>query len=58
MKRHGVLDLTRELKLVGMRAAYDKVLSNALKRQHSAAQRVGNLLQAEIAEQQARSIPR
>lgn len=56
MERHEVLDLMRELKLVGMRAAYDEVLSNALKRQHPAAQFVGNLLQAEIAEKQARSI--
>ncbi len=56
MERHEVLDLMRELKLVGMRAAYDEVLSNALKRQHPAAQIVGNLLQAEIAEKQARSI--
>ncbi len=56
MERHEVLDLMRELKLVGMRAAYDEVLSNALERQHPAAQIVGNLLQAEIAEKQARSI--
>ena len=56
MERHEVMDLMRELKLVGMRAAYDEVLSNALKRQHPAAQIVGNLLQAEIAEKQARSI--
>ncbi len=56
MERHEVLDLMRELKLVGMRAAYDEVLSNALKREHPAAQIVGSLLQAEIAEKQARSI--
>lgn len=56
MERHEVLDLMRELKLVGMKAAYDEVLSNALKRQHPAQQIVGNLLQAEIAEKQARSI--
>ena len=56
MERHEVMDLMRELKLVGMRAAYDEVLSDALKRQHPAAQIVGSLLQAEIAEKQARSI--
>ena len=56
MERHEVLDLMRELKLVGMRAAYDEVLSDALKRQHPTAQIVGSLLQAEIAEKQARSI--
>ena len=56
MERHEVIDLMRELKLLGMRAAYDEVLSNALKRQHPAQQIIGNLLQAEIAEKQARSI--
>ncbi len=56
MERHEVLDLMRELKLVGMRAAYDEVLSDALKRQHPAAQIVGSLLQAEIAEKQARRV--
>jgi DNA replication protein DnaC len=56
MERHDVIELMRELKLMGMRAAYDEVLSNALKRQHPAQQIVGSLLQAEIAEKQARSI--
>ena len=56
MERHEVIDLMRELKLVGMKAAYDEVLSNALKRQHPAQDIVGSLLQAEIAEKQARSI--
>jgi DNA replication protein DnaC len=56
MERHEVLELMGELKLVGMKAAYDEVLSNALKRQHPVQQIVGNLLQAEIAEKQARSI--
>ncbi len=56
MERHEVIELMRELKLLGMRAAYDEVLSNALKRQHAAQDIVGSLLQAEIAEKQARSI--
>ena len=56
MERHDVIELMRELKLIGMRAAYDEVLSNALKRQHPAQQIIGSLLQAEIAEKQARSI--
>ena len=56
VERHEVIDLMRELKLVGMKAAYDEVLSNALKRQHAAQDIVGSLLQAEIAEKQARSI--
>ncbi len=56
MGRHEVLELMSELKLVGMKAAYDEVLSNALKRQHPAQQIISDLLQAEIAEKQARSI--
>ena len=56
MERHEVIDLMRELKLVGMKAAYDEVLSNALKRQHAAQDIVGSLLRAEVAEKQARSI--
>ena len=56
MERHEVIELMGELKLVGMKAAYDEVLSNALKRQYPAQDIVGSLLQAEIAEKQARSI--
>ena len=56
MERHEVIDLMGELKLVGMKAAYDEVLTNGLKRQHAAQDIVGSLLQAEIAEKQARSI--
>lgn len=56
MERHEVIDLMRELKLVGMKAAYDEVLSNALKRQHPTQDIIGSLLQAEVAEKQARSI--
>jgi DNA replication protein DnaC len=56
MERHDVLGLMDELKLVGMKAAFDEVLANGLKRQHSAQQIVGDLLAAEIAEKKARSI--
>ncbi len=45
-----------ELKLFSMRAAYDDVMSKAIKRQHEPPQVVGDLLAAEIAEKQARSI--
>ncbi len=45
-----------ELKLFGMRSAYDEVTAAALKRQHEPPQIVGSLLKAEIAEKQARSI--
>src|ERR1700709_2479053 len=56
MERHEVIDLMGELKLVGMKAAYDEVLSNALKRQPPTQDIIGSRLQAEIAEKQARSI--
>jgi DNA replication protein DnaC len=44
------------LKLYGMRSAYDEIMSNAIKRQHEPPRLVGDLLQSEIAEKQARSI--
>ena len=44
------------LKLYGMRSAYDEVMGNAIKRQHEPPRIVGDLLQSEIAEKQARSI--
>src|SRR5215210_1035848 len=56
MERHEILEMMGELKLAGMRAAFDEVLANGVKRQHAAQQIVGDLLAAEIAEQQARSI--
>lgn len=45
-----------ELKLAGMRAAFDEVLADGLKRQHPVQRIVGDLLRAEIAEKQTRSI--
>ena len=56
MERTEVLDLMGELKLYGMRLSYDEVMSTGLKRQHAPPQIVGDLLKAEIAEKQARSI--
>lgn len=56
MERHKILEMMGELKLAGMRAAFDEVLTNGVKRQHSVQQIVGDLLAAEIAEKQARSI--
>ncbi len=44
------------LKLYGMRSAYDEVMATGLKRQHEPPRIVGDLLQSEIAEKQARSI--
>ena len=44
------------LKLYGMRSAYDEIMGVAIKRQHEPPRIVGDLLQAEISEKQARSI--
>ena len=56
MERTQVLDLMSNLKLYGMRNAYDEIMSVAIKRQHEPPKIVGDLLSAEIAEKQARSI--
>ena len=56
MERTQVLDLMGELKLYGMRQAYDEVMAVSIKRQHEPPRIVGDLLKAEIAEKQARSI--
>ena len=45
-----------ELKLYGMKAAYDEIIAMAVKRQHDPQRVVGDLLSAEISEKQARSI--
>lgn len=44
------------LKLYGMRSAYDEAMAAGIKRQHEPPRIVGDLLQSEIAEKQARSI--
>jgi len=56
MERTQIFDLMSELRLFGMRAAYDEVMAVGIKRQHEPPQIVGDLLNAEIAEKQARSI--
>jgi hypothetical protein len=56
MERSDILAAMGELKLYGMRSAYDGVLATAVKRQHEPQQVVGDLLKAEIDEKQARSI--
>src|SRR4029450_2735852 len=56
MERIEIIDMMAQLKLYGMRMAFDDVISNGLKRQHAPPQIVGDLLKAEIAEQQARAI--
>ena len=56
MERQQILATMGELKLFGMKAAYDEIIKVALKRSHEPQQIVGDLLQAEISEKQARSI--
>jgi DNA replication protein DnaC len=56
MERTQVLDLMGNLKLYGMRNAYDEIMATGIKRQHEPPRIVGELLSAEIAEKQARSI--
>ena len=56
MERSQILETMAGLKLYGMRAAYDEIIATAVKRQHEPQRVVGDLLSAEIAEKQARSI--
>ena len=56
MERHEIMDLMKELQLYGMRAAFDEVIGNGLKRKHPVQQIIADLLKAEIAEKKARSI--
>ncbi|CAO3439482.1 IS21-like element helper ATPase IstB [Azospirillum argentinense] len=56
MERAEILATMSELKLYGMKAAYDELIATAVKRQHEPQRVVGDLLAAEISEKQARSI--
>ena len=56
MDRTEIFELMGALKLYGMRAAYDEVMAAGIKRQCEPPRIVGDLLRAEIAEKQARSI--
>lgn len=56
MERTQIFDLMDELKLYGMKAAFDEIMATAVKRQHEPQRIVGDLLNAEINEKQARSI--
>ncbi|GLI91604.1 transposase [Methylocystis echinoides] len=56
MERTQIFDLMGELKLFGMRSAYDDVMTTGIKRQHEPPQIIGDLLKAEIDEKHARSI--
>ena len=56
MERTEILGAMGELKLYGMKAAFDEIIATAIKRQHEPQRIVGDLLSAEISEKQARSI--
>jgi DNA replication protein DnaC len=56
MERSEILAAMGELKLFGMRAALDGIVAAAVKRQHEPQRVIGDLVAAEIAEKQARSI--
>src|SRR5450631_4844982 len=56
MERSEILATMGELKLYGMKAAFDEIIATAVKRQHEPQRIVGDLLSAEISEKQARSI--
>ena len=56
MQRHELMDLLGQLKLAGMRAHFDEVVTAGRKRQRAFEVILGELLRAEITEKQARSI--
>ncbi len=56
MERSELFDLMGELQLYGMKAAFDEIMSTAIKRQHEPQRIIGDLLTAEINEKKARSI--
>src|ERR1700722_12326661 len=56
MERSEILTAMAELKLYGMKAAFDEIISTAVKRQHVSVCIVCALLTEEISEKQARSI--
>jgi DNA replication protein DnaC len=56
MERSEIMSAMGELKLYGMKSAFDEIIATAVKRQHEPHRIVGDLLTAEITEKQARSI--
>ena len=56
MERSEILATMSELKLYGMKSAFDEIIATAVKRQHEPQRIVGDLLTAEVNEKQARSI--
>jgi len=56
MERSAILAGMGELKLNGMRSAFDQIIGAAVKRQHEPQRVIGDFVTAEIAEKQSRSI--
>lgn len=56
MERAEILAAMGGLKLFGMKAAYDEIVSTAVKRQHEPQRVISDLLGAELSEKQTRSI--
>jgi DNA replication protein DnaC len=56
MERSEILAMIKALQLTGMRAAYDEIVTTAIKRQQGVERVIGALLKAEIVAKQARSI--
>jgi len=56
MERSQILATMGELKLYGMKTAFDQIITAAVKRQHEPQRVIGDFLAAEVAEKQARSI--
>jgi DNA replication protein DnaC len=56
MERTEILDLMGQLKLFGMRGAFDEVIASGIKRRHEPQRIIGDLLRAEVADKAVRSI--
>jgi hypothetical protein len=57
MERKAIFELMSELRLYGMRAAYDEIMATGIKRQHEPPRIIGDLLQAEVSENPLNQIP-
>ena len=56
MERHEIMELLGQLRLAGMRAAYDEVVAAGVRAQHPFRRIFGELLLAQLADHRARSI--
>jgi DNA replication protein DnaC len=56
VERHEIIELLGQLKLAGMRAAYDEVVAAGVRAQHPVQRILGELLRAQLADNRARSI--